>query len=270
MIAVIGGVYVEQCASPHWDAAWGSGGRAAACLSTRCETELHTVVSSQTKKDFADVLKAYNIIFRPITQDYGVTFRYLNPMVLSEIVRDSDQWGSTISQRTKHVLVFGMINCTFKVHAEKAVFDPQGSVHNVGDFSPFFRDNGSTADQLVYVLNENEIRQLTGFYDLDEAAASLINHERPYGIIVKLGPLGARVYAADGSSSHVPSYRSRFVFKIGSGDIFSAAFAFFWMEGDKDLVAAADLASRAVAAYAETKDVSLAGEKEITARAWTQ
>ena len=54
-------------------------------------------------------------------------------------------------------------------------------------------------------------------------------------------------------TSTVPPYFTDRVYKIGSGDIFSAAFAYHWAELGKSPDIAADAASRCVARYCDTR-----------------
>ncbi len=89
-----------------------------------------------------------------------------------------------------------------------------------------------------------------------------MERERALAVIVKRGPLGATVFHASGSTN-ISCFRARRVFKIGSGDIFAAAFSLFWMEGGETIEAAADLASRAVACYVETQDAFIPTKEEL-------
>lgn len=68
-------------------------------------------------------------------------------------------------------------------------------------------------------------------------------------VVVKDGPFGATVHQRGTDSIEVPAYRSDSVFKIGSGDVFSAVFAAHWGERCVDPVTAADFASRSVAQF---------------------
>lgn len=262
MISVVGGVYGEHCVSPKWDTAFGSGGRAAAFLSTLCKTSLSTALSPYLKKQFDQVLSAYDFTFNPIICDYDITFKYLNPLLLSEIAADNlDEKFDAIKIRDSNILVFGMKNLSFVVHGDRVVYDPQGEVH--GDRKPFFSSTGSTAKELVYCLNEAELKSLTSIGDVIEAGKFVIEHESARAVVVKMGPLGAKIICAENIVYSIPAYRSRRVFKIGSGDVFSAAISYFWMVEGLDLQTAADVASRAVAAYVETKDLSIGGREEL-------
>lgn len=257
MISVVGGVYGEQCVSPSWDVVLGSGGRAAACLSTKCKTKLFTVLSNYAMAQFKGILAAYDFEFAPIIEDYGVTFRYLNPMILSEIIYDNDSVVvNPITITDKNVLRFGMINCQAKVHANRAVFDPQGG-------RELFSTIGSTADELVYVLNEAELRLVSGKTNIEECVEELIYLEKAVAVVVKLGPQGARLFLKTGEVYRIPAYRSKRVFKIGSGDIFSAAFSYYWMIREAPFHTAANMASKVVASYVETRDFCIPEDNEL-------
>lgn len=55
-----------------------------------------------------------------------------------------------------------------------------------------------------------------------------------------------------GLSTSIPAYRSSRVFKIGTGDVFSAIFAHYWAEKKLNAVDASELASRSVSAYCDS------------------
>ena len=65
-------------------------------------------------------------------------------------------------------------------------------------------------------------------------------------VVVKRGCSGATVHRPGRDPVAVPAYRSARVFKIGSGDVFSAAFAHHW--GERGLDAAATWAGAGGAA----------------------
>ncbi|WP_375167134.1 MULTISPECIES: PfkB family carbohydrate kinase [unclassified Bradyrhizobium] len=70
-------------------------------------------------------------------------------------------------------------------------------------------------------------------------------------LVVKRGPRGAIVYQVGDDPIEIPVYRSETVFKIGSGDVFSAAFALHWGERAIDAATAADIASKSVAHFVD-------------------
>ena len=79
-----------------------------------------------------------------------------------------------------------------------------------------------------------------------------MRRERANAIVVKDGPFGAYVFEEDLSPRHIPAYPTSSVYKIGSGDVFSATFAHAWLPGEASAADAADFASRRAADYVET------------------
>jgi len=132
-----------------------------------------------------------------------------------------------------------------KVVAQKAVYDPQD-----GHASRHFADNGSRADVLAQVVSWSEGRALTGFLEPEEIAAALLAQPGTSVAIVKCGPQGALV-RTNSDQAWVHSFPTKNVYKIGSGDVFSAAFAYGWMCLEQAPVTAAWFASRCVAHYVE-------------------
>jgi hypothetical protein len=133
------------------------------------------------------------------------------------------------------------------VTAKRAVYDPQTGGRPVA-----FGENGSRADRLAIVLNAEEIRRLAESGDIGAAAADVMRRENAAAIVVKDGTSGAYVFEGDGTPRRVPAYLTRSVYKIGSGDVFSATFAHAWLSGQLSAPEAADLASRRTADYVET------------------
>ncbi|WP_246701514.1 PfkB family carbohydrate kinase [Rhodopseudomonas sp. BR0G17] len=126
------------------------------------------------------------------------------------------------------------------VRAGRAVYDHQGA-------EDVFPSNGSSATELAVVLNEAEASSEGIELDVKQ----VLHRHSAQIVVVKRGPRGATVYTSRGASTEVPAYMSKQVFKIGSGDVFSAAFAHFWGEANREPEAAADMASRCVATFVE-------------------
>lgn len=259
MIAVVGGCYAEICLVPPWDHVYGSAGRAAAALSSLTRVELHTVLSSQFERDFLFSMAAYDITHRFTSQNCSVTFQYLHPLASPYRFEDGDkpEPGILPHVRADNILSFGMVEYVPTVHGNRVVYDPQS------DKPLRFSRTGSTANELVYVLNALELEKITAETDIGVAAAKLISDERANAVIVKRGPFGATVFTAEGPLANIPCYRARRVFKIGSGDIFAAAFAYFWEVQNESVFHAADLASRTVAYYVETQDAFIPMKEDL-------
>jgi hypothetical protein len=144
-----------------------------------------------------------------------------------------------------------MLEADVIVEAGRAVYDPQA-----GSSTPeAFEQNGSRAEHLAIVANESEILGLAGMTEIDKAAKALIDRGAEV-VFVKCGVFGVQIYCASGSA-FVGPYKTRHAFTIGSGDVFSAAIALFWGRNLLAPAAAADLASRAVAHYIDTRSLTL-------------
>ena len=158
------------------------------------------------------------------------------------------------------VLYFGMLEGVPTVEGQTVVYDPQNGASPVG-----FKSTGSHTRRLAIVCNKGEALRLTGLADLQEAARSLLASEGADVVVIKGGPCGALVASSEGRIDNVPAYRSKSVFGIGSGDIFAAAFTFFWAQQGLAPVRAADLASRSVSRYVETREEKLASDAVLNA-----
>lgn len=247
---IAGGLYRELCETPRWDAIHGSGGRAAAAvLKLSSEVRLHTYVSA-AHHGAAERLRALGVDVHPAPADATVVFAYFHPLSRPHLQPPPSELrkAPTIEVEAEAVLRFGMVEGDARVGAKRAVFDPQTAREAAS-----FRANGSRAESLALVLNEGELRALAHQDDLQAAAQAALLQEEADVLVVKRGIRGVRVFTAAGGVEEIPAYRSREVFKIGTGDVFSAHFAYWWGEAGRPPAEAADRASRAVAAYAETR-----------------
>lgn len=260
MIAVVGGCYAEICLMPSWNHIYGSAGRAAAAISARtAAVELHTLLSNEFQTDFLFTMALYDVSHQFVSSKCSVTFEYLHPLASPyRLVEGAIPDAGTLPHvRGENILLFGMIEYSPTVHGNRVVYDPQS------DRPRTFSSTGSTAKELIYVLNELELERLVEIHNLKDAANKLLAEENAQAIVVKRGPRGAAIFTRDSDTVFVPCYRARRVFKIGSGDIFAAAFAYFWQAENTSITDAADLASRTVACYAETQEVSIPSKEEL-------
>ena len=134
------------------------------------------------------------------------------------------------------------------VRGDKVVFDPQSPKEPSS-----FKANGSSAKTLAIVLNAQEARVLGGDQNEYQAVRNIWKSEGASVVLVKSGPQGCRVFLDGEYRSSVPAYRTERVYKIGSGDIFSAAFTYYWAEKEWPPREAADAASRCVAHYCNSR-----------------
>lgn len=245
---VSGGLYHEVCECPSWNAVYGSGGRAAAVLAELSESvELHTY-SAQSAEVTTELYNQKKVGLRIFPSTTRIAFAYLHPLSKPSIAPSFLPQHPPIQVQGDIVVRFGFLEGEAIVTADRAVYDPQTS-----NAPKAFRANGSVANKLAIVLNEQELRALGKSADIIQAARNVIDAEQAEFIAVKRGVNGCAVLYRDGQIDYVPAYRSNSVFKIGTGDIFTATISFYWAREDMSPTAAADLASRAVARYAESK-----------------
>ncbi|QNE38585.1 nucleoside 2-deoxyribosyltransferase [Hymenobacter sp. NBH84] len=257
MLTIVGGTYREICEEPVWNELYGSGFRAAVALAGHIpDISFTTCVGTQDVADLQVVCDIYNIKLEAELIEDTVTFEYRHPLArpkwysyelekparraLPEVVADN-------------ILLFDLIEASAIVHGKRVVYDPQSGA------PVSFRSTGSTAKQLALVLNSREARSLFGQMDaedLEHVGRSLLKSEGAEVVIIKNGAQGALVIEPDGIQS-IPVFETRSVFPIGSGDIFSAVFAWQWLYEQKSATEAALLASRLTAQYCQFKYLPL-------------
>jgi len=249
-IHVTGGFYREYCTRPFWDETYGSGGRAAVAIAGYGTPVIfHTYTSSHSQKHLELVAATYLFQVRTAPIEKTVAFEYLHDLARPDILNVPTEQASPLSVKEKHVVRFGMLEGDSIVDAEWAVYDPQ----NQGSPVPFTA-NGSKAKHLALVLNQWEAQQMAWLPSgsAEQCAHTIAQEQHAEVVIIKQGTQGALVWTREGKAQ-VPAYRTKNVWKIGSGDCFVAYFAQAWMKQGLSPAAAADFASRATAYYCETQ-----------------
>jgi hypothetical protein len=243
---IVGGTYRELCEIPHWDAEFGSGGRAAAALSKLSPNCVFHTYARDPHSIGLNFLRSLGVDVRPQICNEGIAFAYFHPLSRPHIEPPVAQiiQQPTIYVSATTVLRFGFLEGEAIVNADRAIYDPQTSNHPQAYYA-----NGSTANCLALVINESELRAITNIADCDRAAEQVIHKQGVDVLVVKAGTRGALVYEASGSKFRVPAYRSSRVFKIGTGDVFSAIFAHYWGEKHMPAHDAAIRASKGVSKY---------------------
>jgi sugar/nucleoside kinase (ribokinase family) len=75
------------------------------------------------------------------------------------------------------------------------------------------------------ILNDQEIRQLTGKYNLLKAAKKVVDSDLRFGLVVKKGENGSTLFFKDGSYFSIPGYLlEKVVDPTGAGDSFAGGF----------------------------------------------
>jgi nucleoside 2-deoxyribosyltransferase len=248
VIHVVGGTYIEHCLEPNWSELVGSGLRASLALAA-LPKKVHFSTFIGTKEK--PVLEAKAIGFHTTITETAETvrFRYLHPLSTPSIepeafVHSCEAKPQTIQVQERNILRFGMIEGSAMVKGEMVTYDPQ-SPNN----PRLFTENGSVANRLAVVANWVEARRLTGQEHPEKACAAIVRKGAEIAV-VKCGSAGC-VVATSKKISRVPAYRTSHVFPIGSGDVFSALFAYAWMELGMTPVNAATFASKGTSAYVE-------------------
>ncbi len=250
---VVGGVYLERCIQPLWDAIFGSAGRAATAIAPHLGAPVRLVTYVDTQnlpavQSMADLAGAV-LEAHPCARTIG--FDYLHPLATPAInppVGQIEQ-ASPIQVSDDVVLRYGMLEGDAIVDAKVAIYDPQSAFGAVQ-----FSANGSKAERLAVVLNQAEAIAMSGLKAPADAAHWLLGEESAEVVVLKMGAAGALVIS-DKGQARVPLYRTERVWKVGSGDVFSSTFAALWGANGVDPVDAADCASRATAYYCETRSL---------------
>ncbi len=249
-VTVVGGVYGEECAFPLRKQIFGSAGRAAIALSPHFDrVTLHTVLPNEAAAKITPIFDAYGIDVRVQSGSQFISFEYLHCLAEPQIHPRPSKIENQASFHVEadFVVQFGMMECNPSVSAGICVYDPQSP-----SAPKSFAQSGSKARRLAFVANAGEIELLTGQH-VDAGALQLVYSEAAEIVIAKCGLTGASVFDKDGLVGKVPAYQTANIFTVGSGDIFVAAFAYAWGKVGMEPVAAADYASRSVAAYVETE-----------------
>ena len=262
MTTIVGGVYVERCIEPTWNEVFGSAGRAAMALSdTVHDLRLQTYrpASIQDGLENLEFITGASIE-GPVVND-AIEFDYMHSLADPRITPRPDaipQHG-TIEVEDEVVLRFGMLEGEAKVTAKRAVYDPQSA------FDPqTFHANGSIADELALVVNRFEGRKLTGKNNPEDIVSALLAHHHADVVVLKMGGRGALVGWGQ-EREIIPAFRSERVWKIGSGDVFSASFLKFWAIDRLRPHEAALLSSKAVSAYAATRSLPVPSRDNLEA-----
>ena len=257
---IVGGVYRERCIVGDWDQIYGSGGRAAAALVGRLpKVRLHTYSEKSAADELKRILGSQGVDVHCSDSPQTIEFDYFHPLSRPRVYWKSDLLAPPLHVSAEKALRFGMLEGEAIVQAERAVFDPQSS--NVR-----YRDNGSSAQAVATILNDKELLHLTGEKEISAGAQGLIGPDHPDDVVVvKCGPNGAQVHQFGKAAKLIPAYRSETVFKIGSGDVFSAIFAYYWAHEGQAPELAADLASRSVSHYVATSSLPIPPEQKLKA-----
>jgi len=246
-VRVAGGTYLESCVDPLRSAdVFGSGGRAASYLGPELSEFTSYVDQASLQILKARLDRSASLVIHDRAERLG--YRYDTPLSRpQEIQRPADRFAMAL---TGIDLLYGMSEVSVEVEADTLVVDPQ---HSIG----FDQLGTSIQGQIHLVLNSAELKRMvasrlsgSGASSIAESVEVLGNETELSSIVVKCGALGSLVN--DGAASRfVPAYETSRVQPIGSGDVFSAAFALS-LRDNSDVENAALVASRTTAHFCET------------------
>lgn len=245
---IVGGTYAEKVLDPNWNELCGSGLRACCVLPPSIKINYHTYIGD----DFSGLLDTKIKVFGIDSCEKKITsrttsFQYLTsisaPLVVNTPPKGKQYEVIEVSSN-EAILRFGMMEREAICHGDRVVYDPQSHSN-----PQLYHANGSTAAELAIIMNRTESLLMSGGND----PAKLFDNESVKVIVVKDGPRGALLYTKNKAAIPIPAFKTEHVFSIGSGDVFSAFFAFFWAEKKESPYEAAMNASKAVALYVSSK-----------------
>lgn len=247
-INIIGGTYQETCYWPVWDEMFGSGWRSVRVMRSLCpdvQINFYTVGDEIVEKMLKVYATSEKLNYILTKRKKSVGFYYNHPLAIP-IVHNEEQERYKLSFGGRYVVAFGMLEATEQIESEWVVYDPQSPKHPLS-----FREQGGKAEHLALLLNMSEARKLSGEKELKEIRKVLYEKEGCECLVVKCGAEGAMVYtSADDEGIVIPVYKTRHVWPIGSGDVFTTVFAYYWFSGCKASESAMN-ASQTVAVYCE-------------------
>jgi nucleoside 2-deoxyribosyltransferase len=260
MLNIVGGTYHEYCIQPFWNELFGSGLRATLSLHGKTDLLFYTYSDEHTKVILTSIAShlGFEVIINPIHKSIEFTYEHPldNPIYYPSKMDFINREPITIDTN-ENVICFGMIEGNAVISGNKVVYDPQ----DPGNARSFY-ENGSTAQQLVVVLNRDEANVIFGSCDLVALQNYLKDKKEAYAIVLKSGPDGAYVIQ-DKTIHQVPAFITDQVWPIGSGDIFSGQFGYNWMTAGYSLEAAAEEASKATAYYVNSKALPIPNKLEV-------
>ena len=205
-----------------------------------------TVGDEQIEK----ILKTYAISekLNPylIKSDAAISFYYNHPLA-QPTIHNYDQERYCLEAKGSFIIGFGMLEATAKIEGDYVVYDPQSPQHPLS-----FMEQGGQAKHLALVMNESEAKRLSGEKELSLIKKVLFEKEKCECLIIKCGAKGAYVYnSVDDDGIQIPLFKTKHIWPIGSGDVFTTVFSCHWFNGQSPADAAMN-ASKAVAVYCES------------------
>ncbi len=250
MITVIGGTYREIDYDEVSMEIFGSGFRCTKfILENNYPVNFITSGNEETIRLLKENQKVYpKLKFECIEYEELITFQYSfaldEPSIFPSLLNISTT--RKLSLKENNVIAYGMLETDYEIDGKKVVYDPQTSVK-----PKMFSEIGK-ADELVYIVNKNEAHSISSSENVEDIKKYFFDVEKVSAFIVKNGPYGATLYTKN-EECYIPCYITENVHKIGSGDIFTSSFGYYWMAKNLSLEESALKASKSTATYCDKK-----------------
>ncbi len=250
MINVVGGTYREINFDDVSMEIFGSGFRCAKfLLENKSSVNFITSGNAEVVKVLKENQKVYpKLKFECHPYDELITFQYSfaldDPSIFPSLlnIKKTKDWEFVGDD----LIAFGMLESDYEIDCKRVVYDPQTSIK-----PKRFSELGK-AQELVYIINRNEAHSISSSQDIEEIKKYFFKEENVKAFIIKNGPHGATLYTKS-DEHHIPCYITNNVYKIGSGDIFTASFGYYWMSKNLSLEESALFASKSTAVYCDKK-----------------
>lgn len=250
MISVIGGTYREIDYDDISMEIFGSGFRCCKfLLENKTNFKYYTTGNEEVKTYLNENKKVYQEFdYELYLNEDLITFKYSfaldNPQIFPNILNIKKTKDITIND--ENVICYGMMEANFKINSSKVVYDPQTALNPIS-----FKKIGN-AKELVYIVNLSEAKSISAEIDLDKIKKHFFEIEKAKALIIKNGPYGANLFY-DNKQFSIPSFITDNVSKIGSGDIFTSSFGYYWIEKNLSFEQCAILASKSTAYFCNSK-----------------
>lgn len=246
---VVGGTYLEHCQTPYRNRIMGSGLRAACALSAvDTDLRLYSSIDEHNCESAEITAGSFSFNISWTKRSKPVQFMYFTPLFSPALIGHDASSGQLDVEECQAALVFGMTETTATVSSDFLIFDPQ----HARSFNPAqFK-----CKHLAIVANVGETMNIGESSDIRTAGKNVIAKFKAEAVITKLGARGVLVTTSK-YQDEIGPHPTQSVMPIGSGDVFSAAFAWVWANSGADAIEAARVGSAATAQYVSTETLPI-------------
>lgn len=247
-MVIVGGTYIEHCQTPYRKRIMGSGLRAACALSAvDNDLNFYSVIDELSRESAEVTAGSFSFNINWAERSNPVQFTYFSPLFSPVLIGgDADRVELNIKE-CRSALVFGMVEADTKISSDFLIFDPQHAIFNPSQFN---------CKHLAIVANSAEMRHLGESKDIKTASKNVLNKFKAEAVITKLGARGALVTTLK-YQDEIGPYPTEQVMPLGSGDIFSAAFAWAWANSKAEAIEAARIGSAATAFHSSCETLPI-------------